>query len=115
MVDTLAPSYLQATAETAGAAAEIADNRKNQKYQILLERHDFIPLALETLGPINERGLAFIADLGRHLTQVTDEMRETTFLFQRLSVTIQRFNAVAFAGTFADPAPEMKEGRKKMT
>ena len=112
VVDTLAPSYLQATAVTAGAAAEIADNRKNQKYETLLERHDFIPLALETLGPINERGLALIADLGRHLTQVTDDMRETTFLFQRLSVTIQRFNAVAFAGTFTDPVPKMKEGRK---
>src|SRR5688572_29030227 len=51
VVDTLAPSYLQATAVTAGAAAEIADRRKNQKYETLLEHHDFIPLALETLGP----------------------------------------------------------------
>ena len=60
MVDTLAPSYLQATAVTAGAAAEIADSRKNKKYQILMERIDFIPLALETLGPINARGLDLI-------------------------------------------------------
>ena len=44
---------------------------------------------------------------------MTDEMRETTFLFQRLSVTIQRFDAVAFAATFADHVPEMKEGKKK--
>jgi len=70
-------------------------------------------LALETLGPINSRGLDLIADLGRHLTQVTDDLRETSFLYQRLSLTIQRFNAVAFAGTFADRVPEMEEGKKK--
>jgi hypothetical protein len=100
VVDTLAPSYLQATAVTAGAAAEIADNRKNQKYQSLSVTHDFVPLAIETLGPVNLSGIEFITDLGRHLTKATDEIRETTFLYQRLSVTIQRFNAVAFAGSF---------------
>jgi hypothetical protein len=110
VVDTLAPSYLQATAVTAGAAAEIADSRKTQKYQSLLDIHVFIPLALETLGPINSSGLALITDIGRHLTQATDEVRETTFLFQRLSVTIQRFNAVAFAGSFVDPVPAMEKG-----
>jgi len=110
VVDTLAPSYLQSTAVTAGAAAEIADNRKNKKYQPLLDTHDFIPLALETLGPINSRGLAFVKEMGRHLTRATDEVRETTFLFQRLSLTIQRFNAVAFAGSFVDCMPEMEEG-----
>ena len=69
VVDTLAPSYLQATAVTAGAAAEIADNRKNHKYQTLLDTHVFIPLALETLGPINLRGLELITDTGRRLVQ----------------------------------------------
>ena len=48
--------------------------------------------------------------MGRHLTKATDEVRETTFLFQRISLTIQRFNAVAFAGSFVDSMPEMEEG-----
>ena len=48
--------------------------------------------------------------MGRHLTKATDEVRETTFLFQRLSLTIQRFNAVAFTGSFVDRMPEMEEG-----
>ena len=109
VVDTMAPSYLQATAATAGAAAEIADNRKNQKYEPLLGSHDFIPLALETLGPINCRGLTFLNDLGHRLSQVTDEPRETAFLFQRISITIQRFNAVAFAGAFVKPGLERVE------
>ena len=58
---------------------------------------------METLGPINDKGLEFIADLGRHLTQATGEPRESSF-FQRLSITIQRFNAVALSGSFVKPA-----------
>src|SRR5688572_13149611 len=110
VVDTLAPSYLQATAVTAGAAAEIADIRKNHKYQTLLDTHVFIPLALETLGPINSRGLELITDMGRHLTKATDEVRDTTILLLRLSLTIQRLNAVAFTGSFVDSMTQMEEG-----
>ena len=109
VIDTIAPSYLQATAATAGAAAEIADVRKTKKYQDLLKTHHFIPLAMETLGPINETGITFVEDIGRLLTQATDEARETSFIFQRLSVTIQRFNAVAFAGTFTAPLSELEQ------
>jgi len=32
--------------------------------------------------------------------------RESVFLFQRLSVLIQRYNAVAVSGTFAHTTPE---------
>ena len=31
-----------------------------------------------------------------------DDRRETTFLSQRLSICIQRYNAKAFRGTFTD-------------
>jgi len=76
----------------------LADARKNKKYQDLVNTHHFITLAMETLGPISETGITFIADIGRLLTQATDEALETSIIFQRLSVTIQRFNALAFAG-----------------
>src|SRR6218665_2448213 len=33
-------------------------------------------------------------------TQITGDKEETTFLYQRLSVAIQRFNAIAFHSTF---------------
>jgi len=99
---TLATSYLTITATTAGAAAEAAATRKLAKYQVLSNTHVFVPLAVETLGPINNIGLDFISDLGRNLTLVTGDPRESSFLFQRLSINVQRFNAVAFRGTFAD-------------
>ena len=53
------------------------------------------------MGAINSDGLEIRDDLGRRITQVTDDIRESTFLFQRLSVLIQRYNAVAIQGTFA--------------
>src|SRR6218665_2993099 len=62
--------------------------------------HQFVPVAFETLGPINNSGIDFIKDLGKRLTLNTGE---TAFLFQLLSTTIQRFNAVAFRGTFGEP------------
>ena len=52
------------------------------------------------MGAINSDGLEFLGDLGRRITQVTDDIRESAFLFQRLSVLIQRYNAVAIQGTF---------------
>ena len=53
--------------------------------------------------PINNSGIDFIKDLGKRLTLSTGDIRETAFLIQRLSTTIQRFNAVAFRGTFGEP------------
>jgi hypothetical protein len=103
VIDTVAPSYLHASAATAGAAAELADTRKTAKYDHLLANHHFVPVALETLGPINNNGLDFIKDLGKRLTLISGDIRETSYLFQRLSATIQRFNAISFRGTFAQP------------
>lgn len=60
--------------------AEAADERKSQKYHALLGTHSFVPLALETLGPINKKGLDFIAELGRHVSSATGEPREANFL-----------------------------------
>src|SRR5688572_26382770 len=58
------------------------------KYNALLNTHFFVPLALETLGPINITGQNFISDLGRSLSLSTGDKRETCFLLQRLSITV---------------------------
>jgi len=38
-------------------------------------------------------------EIGRRITTVTEDSRETTFLFQRLSIALQRGNAVSFQNT----------------
>ena len=104
VTDTLADSYLATTSTTAGAAAEGAASRKEAKYQTLARSHIFIPLAFETMGPINEKGISFVSELGRRLTATSDDQREGAFLYQRLSMAIQRFNSVCFHGSFHQQA-----------
>ena len=71
-----------------------------------MQTYAFVPTAVETMGAINSDGLEFLGDMGRRITQVTDDIRESAFLFQRLSVLIQRYNAVAIQGTFANATSE---------
>jgi len=46
------------------------------------------------LGVFNASARQLLADLGRRISTNTGEARETSFLFQRISVLVQRFNAV---------------------
>jgi hypothetical protein len=100
VIDTLAASYLPVTSTTQAGASEIAATRKMDKYTHLSQAYIFCPLAFETLGPINETGLSFLADLGSRISKITGDKRESAFLFQRLSMIIQRCNAVSIRGSF---------------
>jgi len=53
-----------------------------------------IIIAIETLGVFNESARQLLADLGRRISINTGEARETSYLFQRISVLVQRFDAV---------------------
>ena len=99
-IHTCATSYIQMTSTTPGSAAELAASRKITKYADLPATHNFVPIALESLGPINRSGREFISELGRRVTAATGDPLETTYLFQRLSICTQRYNAIAFRGTF---------------
>jgi len=68
----------------------------------------FTSIATETLRPTNSQGLEFFSNLGswRHISRVSDDVRQSAFLFQRMSVLIQRFNSVAVQGTFAHTPTE---------
>ena len=57
---------------------------------------------MESFGPICAEALTFLCELGRRISVVTGDMRETTFLFQRLSIAIQRFNCILFKSSFFD-------------
>jgi len=55
---------------------------------------------------MNSAGLKLVSDIGRRTTQVSNDNRDSAFLFQRLLVLIQRFNSVAIRGTFAHTPTE---------
>jgi len=60
------------------------------------------------MGAINKDGMDFLSNIGRRITQSTDVYRECAFLFQRLSMLIQRYNAVSVMVTFTRTTPRMK-------
>jgi hypothetical protein len=100
VTDTMANSYVATSSACAASAAEAAAQRKDSKYADIARTHLFFPVAFETMGPINQLGQDFISQLGHRISTVTDDPRETSFLFQRLSVALQRFNAVSLANSF---------------
>ena len=90
----LADSYVAAAAREAGSAAEEAATRMTAKYSNIQANHIFQPVAVESLGPINASGRVIFFKLGRKLAVQSGDDKEINFLFQRLSVLIQRYNAI---------------------
>jgi len=97
--DTLAASHLTGSANAAGTAAEQAATLKVQKYLQLASSHCFVPVALETLGAINAEGMSLLNTLGSRCIAATGDPRERMFLFQRLSLAVQRGNVACFTGS----------------
>ena len=96
--DTLAPSHVKASAANAGSAAAKAEATKISKYAAISATHIFVPLAFETLGSWGGEAQRFVKDLGKRISVVTGDARETGFLKQRLSIAIQRGNALSIRG-----------------
>ena len=62
VVDMLAPSYVTVSAQVTGSAAQAAAERNVSKYAGLSASHLFVPITIETLGPINEAGHSFLSE-----------------------------------------------------
>ena len=75
VINTVADSYLHLTSTKACGAAENAATRKEDKYVDLQQKYTFIPLAFETLGPINVKGVKFLQELGHRLAAISDDNR----------------------------------------
>ena len=102
VTDTFAASNLNFSSAAAGGASEIAASKKIEKYSELPDCYAFVPVAFETLGPICNDGTDFINKIGKRLRAISGDKRESSFLWQRLSIAVQRFNAVCILGTFKE-------------
>ena len=92
---TTADSYLEASSREAGAATELAASNKMVKYAGLSSQGEFVPIAVESHGPINRDALLFLSELGSwRLVETTGDVRASSFLFHRISVVVQRFDSV---------------------
>ena len=67
-----------------------------------------IPVAMETLGSWGPQGLKFIKDIGSRIAEATGEKRSKYFIFQAISMAVQRGNVSSILGTIPD-ARKMEE------
>ena len=104
---TLADSYVNKTVHVAGSAAAVLAAAKIRKYNTLESTHIFVPLAFETIGPVCAEGVSFLVEVGKRLATVSGDPRESNFLFQRLSVAIQRGNAISVLATLRSETTDL--------
>jgi len=96
--DTYAESHNGSTATKPCAAAQKTAQNKIDKYSKLASTHIY-PFAIETAGTWHVMAIELTQEIGRRITTITEDTRETTFIFQRLSMALQRGNAVSFHNT----------------
>ena len=99
--DMLVPSYVVVSTPVTGSAVQTDAKRKVSKYAGLSATHLIVPIAIETFGPENEAEHSFLSELRSRLSTISDDLGESFFLFKHISILMQRFNEVAFRGTFA--------------
>ena len=107
-VDSLANSHLKETVKQPGAAAIKAEKLKTAKYKKLPRDYYFVPIAIETLGVWGPEGAALINSLGKLIQEKSGEKRSTFYLFQSISLAVQRGNATSILGT-ARPGDKLDE------
>src|SRR6201996_1840013 len=84
VADTLASFYSHLSSSSAGRVAERAAELKVAKYSDIAATHEFLPVAFETLRPMNKAAPIFLSFVGKRLSAVSgDDAREGAFLFQR--------------------------------
>jgi len=100
VVSTLAASCSSSSAQSAGAAADLAASRKQAKYASLTNSYIFQPIEVESHVALNASAVSFLTTSGERLTGTSGDLREMSYLFQRLSVIVQRFNSVLIHESF---------------
>jgi len=97
--DTYAESHTDHIAREACSAANKAAANKTVKYGALSASHIFF-CQWQWKPPAPGTSLELIQEIDGRIAAVTEDTRETVFLFQRLCIALQSGNAVAFLATF---------------
>jgi hypothetical protein len=93
------------TSEVSGFADEMTCTRKHSKYSSIISPNwIFKGLAFETLGPWCKEAIDFINVIGNRLIAELGDSKSKKFLFEGISLAIQRGNAASIRGTFPDSA-----------
>ena len=98
-VDTYSATSVIDAAITPGSAASAAEERKRARYSSLVDRYLFEPVALETTGVVGASTAAFLSGLGKRISAQSGDRRETSWLFERLSLAVVRGNCASILAT----------------
>ena len=96
------------TSKQSGSAAEKAEKSKLAKYEEISKDYYMVPVAVETFGAWGPEGACLIKSIGKKIQDQTGEKRSTFYLFQSISMAIQRGNAVSVLGT-TKPGEKLNE------
>ena len=99
VTDSLSPSLVGPGSSRAASAAVRAEAAKIRKYDGLSLAYNFRPLAFETLGGPGPLTADLIVQVGETLERVSGDRRLGRFLAQRLSLDVQRGDAISVQGT----------------
>ena len=84
------------TSRTAGAAAELAVQKKHGKYTNIKSRgFELVVMAVETMGVWCKEGKEWMQWIGRRLIEKTGNKEAMNHLNERIALTIQRGNAAS--------------------
>jgi len=70
---------------------EAAATRKAIKYAVLERTHIFQPVAVENLGTMNASAYGFLAGLGRKISAISGDERETSYILIFIHQCIGRY------------------------
>ena len=99
MPDSLAASYWPKAISEPGAVAAMAESKKATKYPHLSISHIFTLVVVESSGAFGPRSLSFIHALGCKIRQYSGNELATSYSLQRISVAVQRGNALLVMDT----------------
>ena len=102
-VDPYSESFVINSAITPGSAADAAEDRKRNKYSGITDRYLFEPVAVETTRVFGSSTQTFLHHLGTRITEQSGERRETSWLFERISIAVARGNSASILATDACP------------
>ena len=91
---------IQSTLVEVCNAAKHAARTKISKYHELSATDILYPVSIEPAGSWDSQAVELIEEIGRRSAMETDDPSETMYLFQMISVAIQKGNALSCSNTF---------------
>lgn len=103
--DSLAASNMAGRSKRPGMASEKAVVRKHRKYSRIKQNYHFVAFAVESLGPWSKEAVDLINKIGSNLIRITGEPKSKRYLIERISLAIQRGNAMCIISSIPKNPP----------